>query len=505
MALDLVGLAQSLLGGLSSPTKTSSSVIGGSDENDMAQIQSILSTLQAPEQKPGLIETLSTVIPEAIAAYLNPAALPEQLKNRQDRIERAKERKDRVNQLGAQLKIEDILSRGKERRAEQIAIRTEERQGKRELGAEFRATQRDIAKFNRESGFQEKMQNLSFEQNQKLAETRFGFEKDLAKINNTYATDLEKLRSSNNITEQKIGNELGFVLPLLYSGHFTGKQAANIYDKIARNEKLSPEEDKLISKANKSLRDEKYRHDLALAHAQKSQSGDSLYGKAIQWASDRADKSDLGQDAQGNIHNLQKDMLGNLTGPPGVQITKYLNEDEQFHYYIQRNPITNLAKIGQQTTFDVPDDKAVALSIDDAIKVARDERRSDAEIAQRLNDPAVQQRLKATPQQIQDALSRNKINPQSNSIKQGAEGTADDILLSLERGDTSAISAAQKDVEAKGVRFQAAKTVNYLINQLRLAKESDKQRPSEFLKNTIKDIEKRLEYAYNQNPELRPK
>lgn len=522
MAIDPIGIAQSILNAASAPPRSSSaSRISGSDEDDMAQVQSILAGLNQSEKQPGLLETLATVIPQAIAVAFSqnpPEMLAAQLKDRQDRQERQKERRDRVNQLGAQLQIEDILSRGRERRAEATTIRGEERQDKRVFGAELRQNVREIARFNRESGFSEKMANLSFEQNKKLAEVKFGYDKDLARINADYSKDIEKLRSSNNINEQKIGNELSFVLPLLYSGHFTGKEAATVYDKIARGEKLSPEEDKLISKANKSLRDEKYRRDIALAQAQRTPSETSLYGKAAEWAMTRASATDLGTDAQGNIYELQKDMLGNLAGPPGVQITKYLNEDQQFQYYLQRNPISKLAGIGQNSTFDIPDEKAVSGMLDEAISVARGERRSDAEIIQKLNDPAMQQKLKANPQQIQDAITRNKLNPQATgtplpqAVTSGVSPESEavkDITQTTNVREASVKEIAER-LRQDNEKLKAANIINSLAQKLdkkkNLLKRPDTTKLSkEDIREDIQDLERRLEDAYKSHPELRPK
>lgn len=518
MPIDFTGIMQSILSAASAPPKSSSaSTISGSDDQDMEQVRSILAGLNQPEKQPGILETIATVIPQAIAAYLNPENLQRQIENRQVLKEKQQERRDRVNQLGAQLQIEDILSRGRERRAEAASIRGEERQEKRVFGAEFRQNVREIARFNRESGFQEKMANLSFDQNKKLAEIKFGYDKDLAKINNTYAVDIEKLRSSNNILEQKIGAQLSFTLPLLYSGHFSGKEAYAVYEKISKGEKLTPEEDKLISKASKSLRDEKHRNDLAIAYAQKNTTTESLYSKAIDMASAAARSTDLGRDAQGNIYELQKDMLGNLSGPPGVQITKYLNEDEQFNYYLQKSPIAKLSGIGQNTSFDVPDEKAVAASIDDAISAARSERRSDSEIAQKLNDPAVQQKLKATPQQIEAAMLRNKINPNSNSVPlQNMESVSPESMAVKEASQTTNVREASVKEIAERLRkdnekIQAVKDINYLLKRLEIKeialkrtetqKAFSKNRPE--IEDDIKDLKRRLQDAYAAHPDLK--
>ena len=516
------------------------------DEN---RIKEILMGLQAPEKQPGLARTLLTAIPQAIATFFSPnpsQTLTNQLEQKSQEQERDKERRQRLDQLGAQLQIEDIMGRAKEKRAEETQIRAEQRGEQRQIGAESRADFREVARFNRESGFQEKLNNISFGQQKSLLAIKQSYDIENNKTQFANQQALENLRSSNNITEQKIGQELGFVLPLMYSGEFSGKDASNIYHKIASGQSLTPDEDARISRADKLLRQEKYRHELnvALAHS-RAGSQESPVTKGLEWAMNSARATNLGTDAQGNIVELQKDMLGSLTLPDGTKPTKYLSEDQEVQYYYGKYRMVHpeAPNVYQQQT-EVPDEKAVGLSIDQAIQEARNERRSDSEIYQRLTDPQVQAKLRATPQQIQQAMERNKINPQNSSSGQSsieqktfnesplgkAISTVSDWLkiqnnpqLSNEieaiygRGQSRAeaqakVTAAQAEVNANKEKFDAAKTVNYLTERLQEVTSvknkkvyKDNAAIRKVNDETESDLRRRLEDAYKAHPELRPK
>lgn len=488
---------------------------------DQARIQEILAGLSQTQQ-PGLAQRLLSGIPEALAILFSPnptELLQRQIERKDVSIEREKERRERVKQLGAQLQIEDILQRGKERRSEEAMIRAEGRAETRGIAAETRQDLRDIARFERESGFQEGMLSKQHKNAKELLEIKNIYEVENARTQFTNSVFLENLRSSNNLTQQKIGNELQFVLPLLYSGNFSGKDAANIYDKIARGEKLSPDEDKRISQANKSLRNEEYRNRLAIAYAQHRGEGgvESMITKGIQWAQTRAGATDLGMDAQGNIHKLRPNPLtGEGTAlDPNVKITKFLSEKEQFEYYYNQLPISKVQPLGGQAT-NLPDEKALSLKLDSIIQEAREkDKLSDNQIIENLNNPQVQQKLGITPQLVQEAITRNKLQSASQSQLTPASFSATttaggEVVGNIAEGPSPETQAALKKAEEDKRKSEAVKTVNYLQARLR-TKENLLKRPEttklskENIQMDVKDLKRRLEDAYNAHPELRPK
>jgi len=530
MAFDPFALPSILLNAASQTPQPSRGVLsdinGPSPEDDMAQVQQILQGLNAPEQGPGIAQSLLSLIPQAIAVALSPnpgQALQETLSRQQQRQDIEKERRERTKQLGAQLQIEDILARGKERRAEATQIRAEARGEARQFGAEFRANVRDVQRFNREAFQQEKMANLSFDQNKRLLDIKQGYDIENNKTQFANQKELENLRSSNNITEQKIGNELGFVLPLIYSGFFTGKEASNLYDKISKGQKLSSNEDAMISKAAKALRDEKYRHDLNVAMAH-NRGTESPIAKGIEWAQNKATTNVLGIDQNGKVVELQKDMLGQYNPvDPNSKVVKYLNQQETFKYffdyYAKTTPgLANMSGLFGQT--DLPDEKALGVRLDEAITQARNERRSDAEIMQRLSDPAIQQKLGVTPQQVQEALGRNKVNPQSTEIPLtpalAEKGTSEATAVSDIQAQPGVKEATAAEIEAEiKNRLQkvgAANVVNGLIERLQNKQKAlERAKTNKAFKNNIpelehdiQDLKERLDYAYSQHPELKP-
>ncbi len=485
---------------------------------DQTRIQELIAGLM-PQEQPSLGKKLLSAIPEAIAAYLNPQVLQQQLENKQTIQEREKERRSRINQLGAQLQIEDIISRGKERRAEEASIRAEGRAEERQESAESRADLRDLAKFNRESGFQEKLVNLNAEKNKELATINQLHRLQESEFNRDAQVTLEKLRSSNNITEQKIGGELSFIRPLVYSGFFTGKSASEIYGKILRDEKLSSQEEKQIRKAYDSMRNEEFRNRLQIANAGRD-GRKGILEQGTEWAMNSAKTNELGLDASGQIRELRSNPLtGDMLLPDGSSPKKILNEDEQFRYYYNYWAKTQGVAPGETGT-DIPDEKSVSISIDQAIQEARNEKRSDAEIAARLNDPQVQARLRATPQQIQDAITRNKVSGGSVAqLPAMAGATAESQAVSGISQAPGVREASRGEIEAEVARTMAKAGAASIIRDLteRLEEKakmlnnkslSENKALPNFKKSIqadIADLKSRLEYAYSQHPELRPK
>lgn len=528
--LDIQGLLGSILNPAVQPPRSASAsgLIpgGGSDEADQSAIQQIIASLNAPEQQPGLLQTLLPAIAQAISVGFSekPAEqLGDVLKQRATTQEREKERRERVKQLGAQLQIEDILQRGKERRAEAIQVRGEARAEKREFGAEFRASLRDVAKFNREAGFQEKMANLSFDQNKKLADIKNNYDVENAKTLFGNQKELENLRSSNNRLEQKIGQELSFIQPLIYSKYFGGKDASALYDKVARGEKLTAEESAKITKAYDGMRNEKYKQELAIANVRaRSVGGESPITKGIEWAQGKATTNVIGQDAQGQYHELQKNMVGEYAPvDPNVKITKYLSQGETFRYFLDFYSKTHPEVQGLfgQIGSDIPDEKALSVKLDQVISTAINQKTSQGDIIKNLNDPLIQRNLGVTPQMVQQAIERNKLSPEGTSIPlTPMAGLTSEVQAVSEIPATAGIkegmsaSDIEKRLKEDRTRFNAANTISFLTDK-RLRLEEQKTfrqyktspRFRDEVARDIVDTERRLEDAYKAHPELRPK
>jgi hypothetical protein len=260
---------------------------------DEKRIQEILAGLAQPTQKPGIAQSLLSAIPQAISVLFSKdpsATLQNQLNQRQEQAERERERQQRIQQLGSQLRIEDILQRGRERREEERAIRTEGRGFEREKESARLAEERDVRDFARRSGFQEKLVDKEFENTRKLKEIDQEFQVENQKTQFINQKELENLRSSNNRLEQRIGAELSFTLPLMYSKYFSGKDSGAIYDKLSRGETLTAEERSKITRANEGVKTEAFNRERQLIHERSRGTGsiENITAKATQWAQSRA-------------------------------------------------------------------------------------------------------------------------------------------------------------------------------------------------------------------------
>lgn len=495
------------------------------DEN---RIKEILAGLAQPAEQPSLLQRILSSIPQAISVGFSqdPAqALEQQLNQRQQQIQAERERQQRIQQLGATLQIEDIIGRSKEKREENILIGREERAEKRLIGAEDRADIRDIANFNRQSGFQEKLQNISFDQNKQLASIKQGYELEINKTNAGYAEGLENLRSSNNQTEKRLGEELSIVMPLLYSGHVSGKEAGTIYEKIRRGEKLEAGENKALSKANASLRNEEYKRRLSLTYAANANRGgseESLLAKASQWAMNKASTNNLGLDASGQVQEVAPSMLagGAMTLPDGSIPKKLLNEDEQYRYYFDYSRRTMGVDQQQQpgVTSDITTDKAKAAGLDSVIQALRGQKIPPEQIIQSFNSPETQQRYGVTPQQVQEAIQRNQLTSVPGNVLQQQLNEVDSEIRRLEgtkqvgRGPSLPVTLSSEDsarrrelveqrVRLTG-RIQKEATIDFIRVKLEQAEAGRAvaitQAKKGRLDAEIKDLKARLEFSRGQ-------
>lgn len=494
MANGLSGLLSGVLGSLSSPQQTQSQV-GGSDQDDMALIQQILSGLNAPEKQPGIVETILPAIAQAIAVGFaqDPAgALADQLKNRQVLQEREKERKERIKQLGAQLQIEDILSRGKERRAEAATVR-----------GESRAERRAVADYLRNSGFQLRKIDIENKNAKELLDIQQLFADEQRGKRFTDDKALLEAKASSDTLQRRIALETEFALPLIFSKQFEGDEAVQVYEKIATKglNSLTSDERKKITRARDLMQKEEFRQRMALAHAQNRGSGSESLGSQItKMAIQRASATTLGTDAQGNVRELiQSSLPGEgMVLPDGTAASRILTEPEETKYFIdQFSKLTPGIFGGGLTSTNIGGDQAASLKLDQIIQTARNvEKLSDAQIIQNLNDPTVRANLGITSQQVQDAITRNKIGvvaPETPEVKATRKRRTDEGLEQRRKA-------------------QAPGTIKFLQKELsrvkaqRVVQTRGGSRPADpAIENLIKDFERRLEDAYNANPELRPK
>ena len=514
------GQISNILNMLMNPPRTSTPLIAGSeDEDDMNQVQAILSGLNRPERQPGIAQTILEAIPQAIAVAFaqDPAgALADQLKNRQVLQEREKERKERIKQLGAQLQIEDILSRGKERRAEAATVR-----------GETRADRRAVADYLRNSGFQLRKIDIENKNAKELLDIQQSFADEQRGKRFTDDKALLEAKSSADTLQRRIALETEFALPLIFSKQFEGDEAVQVYEKIATKglNSLTSDERKKITKARDLMQKEDFRQRMALVHAQNRGSGSESLGSQItKMAIQRASATTLGTDAQGNVRELIQSQLPGegMVLPDGSPPTRILTEPEETKYFIdQFSKLTPGAFGGGLTSTDINQDQASSLKLDQIIQQARNvEKLSDAQIIQNLNDPTIRANLGITSQQVQDAVTRNKLgiiqeSPEQKRFREIESQLGKSIVETPEvkqlRKERLEIKAKADEAKRKA---DAPKIIADLQGKLEKTKSRLKTAPTSTisgggskaaLRDEIKDLERRLEDAYQANPELRPK
>ena len=511
MANGLSGLLSGISGALTAPSRGVLNDINGSDEGDMALVQQILAGLNAPEKKPGIAETILPAIAQALSVAFaqDPAgALADQLKNRQVLQEREKERKERIKQLGAQLQIEDILSRGKERRAEAATVR-----------GEARADRRAITDYLRNSGFQLRKIDIENKNAKDLLDIQQGFQDEQRGKRFVDDKALLDAKSSADNLSRRIAMETEFSLPLIYSKFFQGDEAAKIYDKIATKglSSLTADESKKITKARDALSDEDFKRRLSLVHAQNSGTSESLGAQVTKMAIQRASATTLGVDAQGNVRELIQSQLPGegMVLPDGNAPARILTEPEETKYFIdQFSRLTPGVFGGGLTSTDINQDQGASLKLDQIIQTARNvEKLSDAQIIQNLNDPTVRANLGITPQQVQDAVTRNKLGtttiPPADLEKQLSDL---ELKAGVKGGELEEQrKKLQSQIESSKASAKAANIIMNLVDDLRDARKLREQVIREGssgeesrITKKIKDLESRLRVAISKHPELDP-
>jgi hypothetical protein len=194
-----------------------------------------------------------------------------------------------------------------------------------------------------------------------------------------------------------------------------------------------------------------------------------------------------------------------LVLPDGNPPKRYLNEPEQVQYYF--GSFMKVYNPQGQSSVDIPADKVMDSILDEKIGQARSSQISDAQIIRTFTDPNIQKLLGATPQQITNALNRNKVTPQT------AEPEPEKKPLTKEEKQKGSIF--KEDVEVEKKRTEE-KDINYLKKQIKstesnieslkekMTRYSDKSplRPKPELlqkqEEKLKDLKQRLEYSESQ-------
>lgn len=473
------------------------------------ELRRILAGLQEQQRPVPIWQRIAEAVARGIGTAGSPSpggALLNQLEEMGAERRRKEDREQAIKNVGVQFQLQDLANRMSEGRTIAAEQRSEEAK-KRE---EQRANDEYVRRFGIESGFREKMSDKEFRQTTQLAFLKNGFDKDMADLGYQHQTNLEKLRSSNNITERSIAEQLNVIVPLMYSGVVDPKQAQSIYEKIKNGDtkSLTKEENAALAKADKYLRDEKYRQELKQRYAS-HEGGASMVQKMNEWALGRAAATDLGMDDQGGIHELTVNPLTmKKEGPPGVKIVKYLNEDEQVDYYRDRSGIKGFATPKEKETLQAAEVSKVNHYTEVIGNLKDKEKKTDEQIRNILNNIA--QSVPGDADAIQKALS--------SSIKQGAVAqkkteldTANEEFQRLNkespytetpekskargRAITIAVKAQELEKARKGVRDLEA-TVAKAEDQIQ--KYGDKSMlgssPSQ-RKKALENAKERLDYA----------
>lgn len=478
------------------------------------RIREILAELQQPQAQPGLLQRIIDAVQRSVAIGFSPQpgqAVQADLAQQQQLIQIERERQERTKLLGAQLSIEDILQRGKEKREEERLIEREKRTEEFKIGEEKRALDREVELFNLRLGGEKQLRDIDKSTQKELFQLKLAGDKELGQINQGYAQELKRLESSLNNEERDRATNLQLIAPLLLSGVVNPEQAGNIRTKIRTNQTLEPEEIKLIQKARKALADEEVVGKIRVAIANNQGGAGTKFQEDLLKAAlvgARSEEMAVVVDTttgQRRLVPYRTNEFGAPIVPPNtkfVELADYITKAKQI---LDDNiKVQEFFKTGTTGRIEVPDDKAAAIALDQIIGLSRSAQLTDAQII--LNRDLWKQKYNLTDQQINDAITRNKVNPQQAPAIPPSQPEID-IMRRLEEGDITALKEAEERSKASRAKVEAAKTVTFLTSQLGLAKDQLTQRPqsAESLKKIIKDLERRLEDAFKANPDLRPK
>lgn len=468
------------------------------------ELKQILAGLQQ-QQRPTpiwqrIIESVARGI--GVAGSPNPGgALINQIEEMGAERRRKEDREQSIRNLGVQFKLQDLAARMSEGRK----IEEENRANTRQIESEARSEDRAIRQFARESGFQEKMSDKQFEQTKRLAAIKQGYDVDIATLNNKFAIDIENKRSSNNVLEQKIGRQLSVIVPLLYSGMVPQDVAQGIIDKMEKGEKLTAAENGALGRAEKALRDQKYKEELKQRYASNNNTQESMTFKLNQWALGQARATDLGMDEKGGIHEITTNPLTmRKEGPPGTKIVKFLNEDEQVDYYREQAKIKEFAS-NEQKNFLIGKDSGNVDFFLQQIQMGRQAGYSDDNIKQNMLNAA--QKNPMWKDAINMALQKDEVDRAKNKVDAAEKERADveEQLKYAGPKERPGLEKKKAEIEAKGKPAQDVRKLEKIVDDFKkqIDNYSGTYDPElnmlvDNLRAKLEDAKERLDYARKQ-------
>lgn len=380
------------------------------------QIRQILSGL-TPQKKPGLLQSILSAIPQALSvAFSNdPAqALGGQLAQQGQARQLEEQRQFEINKLAANLQIEDILAKAREKRAEEANVRAEQRQEEFAIRKEARDQQTFINRFNLELTGQEKIENLKSDLNFKLAKFNADENEKLTKINQNFQIDLENLRNSNETSQKKFGAILGTALPIVMGGYMEPEKAYDLFSKITTTGKVDPKDVQALNKAIKakeaSERAFEIRKVVSAASASRPRDPEeNAYKMAFQAA--KTERLMYIKDPKTGERKLTEYVTGGVTNdpivPPGFVFDGLANYQERLqHFQSMVAPIASGFRGQTQQKIEGSPEKVKSALLDQFLQTPG---LSNAEKMQALSDPGFQQQYGIDQNMINQALQRNKV------------------------------------------------------------------------------------------------
>lgn len=289
-----------------------------------AELANIMQANQQQPQQQSALQTILGALSKGIGTGLSAdpgGAVLQQIKDIQQQKNIDQDRADRQSAVANNFKLQELMNRvGEERRVRE----------------EQRAEARDISKETRVGKAQQAQEVRQFDYQKQLDELRNNYKLEELNFNKTASQELEALRSSNNVNERKFAALYETAVPLLYSGYASAEDAQRIFDKLDNGEKLDSKDQGILSKANRGLRDEKFRQERSLrAMSQGGGQGGGFQGELLKLAINKATTNTLYEGGDGQIYEANRNPLtGQPELPAGVQIKRQLPQVEAAQYYM---------------------------------------------------------------------------------------------------------------------------------------------------------------------------
>lgn len=474
------------------------------ERDSKTRIQEILAGMAQPEPQPGFWASLLRAIPQALAVGVseNPgAALERQVATQFQQVQIEKQRRQRLKELGATIEIEDILERSKEDRREAAENRRSEREAK-QREREFKASSKE-------------------QRAQLVLNNRFQKNRDVFQANETRLRDIRQNQANKDLTEfqANASRENQFfaevsknAIEAIMSGEMDAPTAVDLYSRLA-NKELPTKAD--VVTMNKAIRSQQAKvQKMALerigaeAKARVEASGKSPQQAAQEFAFEFSQKTPMIwiTDVDGQQKLIKRDVDPLTQQPALISGQTFIKEATPLE--VQQYALSTYAQMKGFVPADlgvnVPSSTNKVAHAEGLIREAAKLRTIEQVKTDFLKPEIYQQKLGLTKGEADSIIQRiegeNKTEPEK----------VRDITLELEMGDTSALKAAQADVEKKGANARAAKIINDLNRELVLANESLKvkklnKQDTKSIQGKIKDLESRLEVAYSLHPDLKPK